>query len=132
MTFTVSLTNPSDADVAVDYATAGRHRYRRQRLRRGQWQRSPSWLGATSGTFTVHINGDTTAEPNETFTVTLTNPVGGTLGDGTATGTIANDEASISIADVTQAEGNTGNHYIRLYRHAQPDQRSPGQRHLRD
>ena len=35
-----------------------------------------------------------TPEPDETFTVTLTNPTGATLGDATATGTIRNDDGT--------------------------------------
>ena len=40
------------------------------------------------------IVGDIAVEPNETFTVTLTGPVGATLLDGTATGTITNDDGA--------------------------------------
>jgi hypothetical protein len=56
-------------------------------------------VGATSKTFTVVINGDTTVEPNETFTVTLSNPVAATIADGSAIGTISNDDAAtLSVA----------------------------------
>jgi uncharacterized Zn-binding protein involved in type VI secretion len=70
-----------------------------------------------SGTTTVQtvpvpIVGDTAVEPIETFTVTLSSPVGATLLDGTATGTITNDDAvplpTLAIGDVTIAEGNSG------------------------
>jgi len=51
--------------------------------------------GETSRTITVQIAGDTEFEPNETFSVTLSGPTGGaSLGDASATGTIANDDAS--------------------------------------
>ena len=59
--------------------------------------------GATSKTFTVTINGDTASEADETFTVNLSNPVGATIADGQAMGTITNDDAAtptLSIADV--------------------------------
>lgn len=49
--------------------------------------------GQTSGTLAVTVNGDTVAEANETFTVTLSAPVNATLGTATATGTITNDDA---------------------------------------
>ncbi|MEY2516686.1 MAG: hypothetical protein QOJ89_4044, partial [bacterium] len=65
--------------------------------------------GATSATINVTVLGDATVEPNETFTVTLSNPTGGlTLGTSSATVTITNDDAAppaISIADVTVNEG---------------------------
>ncbi|HWU53393.1 MAG TPA: Calx-beta domain-containing protein, partial [Tahibacter sp.] len=55
--------------------------------------------GQTSGTLSVTINGDTVAEANETFTVTLSAPVSATLGTATATGTITNDDA-VEIHDI--------------------------------
>ena len=44
------------------------------------------------------ILGDTTVEANETFTVNLSNPVGATLADASATGTITNDDSAPSDA----------------------------------
>lgn len=56
--------------------------------------------GALTQTITVTINGDTTIEPTETFTVNLSNlqQVTGTtqIADGSATGTIQNDDITIS------------------------------------
>ena len=46
--------------------------------------------GTTSGTITVPIADDDVNEGDETFTVTLSNASGATLGTGTATGTIRN------------------------------------------
>jgi hypothetical protein len=48
--------------------------------------------GETVQTVDVPIVGDTTLEPDETFTLTLSNPVNATLGTATATGTITNDD----------------------------------------
>ena len=65
----------------------------------------------TSQTFTVPISPDSVYEGNEDFTVTLSMPVGATLGaPSTATVTITDDDAapSFSISDVTHAEGNAG------------------------
>jgi hypothetical protein len=42
----------------------------------------------------VAIAGDTAYEADETFTLTLSNPVNATLGTATATGTITNDDAA--------------------------------------
>lgn len=50
--------------------------------------------GQTSATVTLQVAGDTVFEPSESFTVTLSAPTGGAaLGDASATGTIANDDA---------------------------------------
>ena len=51
--------------------------------------------GTTTATFTVSVNGDTKAEPNETFFVNVTNVAGGggvTVGDAQGLGTITNDD----------------------------------------
>ena len=73
---------------------------------------SLSFTGTTTSQIVnIPIVGDTTVEPNETFTVTLSNPVGATILDGSATGTITNDDVplpTLSVADATQAEGNSG------------------------
>jgi parallel beta-helix repeat protein len=49
--------------------------------------------GAVTRTMTVPVEGDTSVEPDETFTVTLSNAAGATIADGVATGTIADDDA---------------------------------------
>lgn len=91
MNFTVTLS--TSANATVEYATSN------------GTATSPSDYNATSGTLTftagqtttktisVPINGDTTLEGYETFTVTLSNATGGAvLGDATAIGTINNDD----------------------------------------
>jgi U3 small nucleolar ribonucleoprotein component len=65
--------------------------------------------GETSQTITILVAGDTVVEPDETFTVTLSNPSGATIDTATATGRIINDDsATLSINDVMRAEGNSG------------------------
>ncbi len=65
--------------------------------------------GALTATVSVPIIGDTILEPNETFVVRLSNPTQATITTTTATGTITNDDsASLSINDVSLAEGNSG------------------------
>jgi hypothetical protein len=49
--------------------------------------------GASLATITVPVAGDTSVEGDETFTVTLSNPSGATLGISTATGTILGDDS---------------------------------------
>lgn len=51
--------------------------------------------GGLSGNLPVTIYGDTTIEPDETFTVTITGATNATLGTATATGTIFNDDTAI-------------------------------------
>jgi urease beta subunit len=72
--------------------------------------------GESAKTVTVLVNGDTTVEPNESFTVDLTNVTGNaTIADAEGTATIVNDDQSvieqpsrISIDDVSLAEGDLG------------------------
>ena len=67
--------------------------------------------GETSKTVHVDIKGDVLAEANETFKINLSSPTGATIADGTATGTIIDDDRppTLSIADLSVAEGN-GDH----------------------
>jgi hypothetical protein len=108
--FTIALSSPQTAAVTVSYATAN------------GTAMAGSDYAAASGTVTfnpgetgkavyVTVYGDTAYEPNETLTLTLSNPVGNaTISRGVATGTITNDDAqpSLSINDVTVTEGDTG------------------------
>lgn len=66
--------------------------------------------GQLTGEIRIPIQGDNTAENNETFTVTLLSATDAALAttDTTATGTIVNDDAALSIADATIVEGNSG------------------------
>jgi hypothetical protein len=66
--------------------------------------------GETTKQITVLVAGDTAIEPSETFLLTV-NATG--LASVTSTGTISNDDAAfptvtLTAADVTQQEGNTG------------------------
>ncbi len=68
--------------------------------------------GESSKVISIGIAGDTTVESNETFSVTLSNPgAGAILGTASATGTIGNDDASLSIAatsaDKVEGDGGT-------------------------
>ncbi|HWB00461.1 MAG TPA: cellulose binding domain-containing protein [Pirellulales bacterium] len=91
MVFTVALSAASAQTVSVQYATAN-----------GTATAGSDYVGAsgtltfapgqTSKTISVAINGDTTIEPDENFTLTLSNAVNATLGRTSATGTITNDD----------------------------------------
>ncbi|MFM6344058.1 MAG: Calx-beta domain-containing protein, partial [Dolichospermum sp.] len=70
--------------------------------------------GETSKVITVNVQGDTTVEPNENFTVTLSNPTNGaTITTATAVGTIQNDDVNTDLpiidlsANQTVVEGIT-------------------------
>lgn len=54
--------------------------------------------GETSKTITIAVAGDTTFEESETFKVALSNPIGGEITAGSATGTITNDDDAPSYA----------------------------------
>ncbi len=109
MTFTVTLSAVSGRSVTVDYATANGSAVAGSdyTARSGTLTFAP---GSTSQTFTVPITGDLLDEPNEQFFVNLTNPTNATIGDNQAVGTINDDDGapSLSIADLTVAEGNAG------------------------
>ena len=91
--FMVSLSKASEETVTVQYATSDGS------------ARAGSDYRATTGTVTfapgvmsqmVHVDiaGDTVVEPDETFTVTLSNSSGATIARATATGTIVNDDVA--------------------------------------
>ncbi|MCG2463019.1 hypothetical protein K8352_19880, partial [Flavobacteriaceae bacterium F89] len=78
---------------------------------------SLDFTGTVAGqtrTITVPIVDDNIVEGNETFTLQLGTPTNGvTLGKGSATGTITdNDTASLSIADATVAEDVAGGNMV--------------------
>ena len=70
--------------------------------------------GALTGNLPVTINGDTTVEPNETFTVTISSVTNAVLGVATATGTILNDDGvvagvpEVNVGNASIVEGNMG------------------------
>jgi len=108
-TFTVTLTATSAQTVTVDFATADG-----TATAPADYQSNNGTLtfapGDTTKTITVLVNGDTLDEANETFFVNLTNPANASIVDAQGLGTITdNDPApSISINDVSMAEGDSG------------------------
>jgi hypothetical protein len=110
LTFNVSLSHPSADTVTVEYTTND-----------GTATAADSDYVAASGTLTfdpgqtaktvdVTVNGDTTHEADETFTVDLSNPGNAGIADGSGLGTITNDDhvPDISIDDQSITEGNAG------------------------
>ncbi|MDH6062859.1 glycosyl hydrolase family 18 protein, partial [Umezakia ovalisporum] len=58
--------------------------------------------GVTSQVITVNVSGDTVVEPEETFSVSLSNPSNATITTATATGTIRNDDTPLVQGDRQQ------------------------------
>ncbi|ASK98531.1 autotransporter outer membrane beta-barrel domain-containing protein [Xanthomonas citri pv. vignicola] len=110
-TFTVSLSAPAGAGgVSFDIATADGTATAGVDYVASSLTGQTIPAGSSSATFTVLVNGDTLAEPNETFFVNVSNVTGATVSDGQGLGTIVNDDAqpALSIDDVSVNEGNSG------------------------
>lgn len=67
--------------------------------------------GQTTGTIPITILNDAIREQNESFSVRLSNPTGATITTNTVTATIVDDDPipTVSISNVSQPEGNSGN-----------------------
>jgi Ca2+-binding RTX toxin-like protein len=111
-TFTVSLSNPSDQPITVDYATQNGT----AKIADGDYLNQSGKLtfapGQTSQTIAITVNGDTKREANESFNLVLSNPTNATIEKATGIGTILNDDGipvvSIAPGTVTKPEGNSG------------------------
>jgi aryl-phospho-beta-D-glucosidase BglC (GH1 family) len=109
LVFTVTLSAPSTEAVTIPWSTrdgtalAGSD----YRAASGSVTFAP---GETRKTIAVTLLGDALVEGDESFDLVLGTPSGATLADGTARGTILNDDVlpSLSIADAQLAEGNAG------------------------
>jgi hypothetical protein len=102
--FTVTKTGTTALSASVNYATAD-----------GTATDADNDYEPTSGTLTfaaadttkqvsVTVNGDTTPEVDETFTVVLSSPTNATISQGTGTGTISNDDESVSAGQLIISE----------------------------
>jgi hypothetical protein len=91
-TFTVSMAGSSSQAVTVNYATSN-----------GTATAPSDYTALPQGTLTfepgenvmqvtVLVNGDFAIEPNETFSLDLSSPIGATIGAGQGLGTIVNDD----------------------------------------
>jgi uncharacterized repeat protein (TIGR01451 family) len=110
-TFTVSLSAPPQGvDVMFDIATQDNTATTADNDYVARSLTSQLLLpGQQTYSFDVVVNGDAAFEPNENFFVKVTNVTGATVTDGQAVGTIENDDVpSLSINDVTLAEGDSG------------------------
>ena len=108
--FTVTLDRAATATVTIDYATAN------GTASAGSDYTSTSGTltfaaGTTTRTITVPIADDAVNESDETFTVTLSNPSGATLGTSSASATITNryvTPLTASFANVPNEHGGPG------------------------
>ncbi|WP_120010629.1 Calx-beta domain-containing protein [Teichococcus vastitatis] len=108
MAFTVTLSAPAAGPTLVQYFSSLSPNVQ-------DWTSSAGTLdfaaGETTKTVTVQTKQDTLVEDDETVVMTLISPVGMTLGDATANGTIIDDDnetpvgRTISVNDVTVNEG---------------------------
>ncbi len=110
-TLTVTLSAASNAPVTVRFATAnGTATAGSDYVARSGTLTFPA--GITTQPIVITINGDTVVEPNEIFTVNLSNATGATIAIAQGIGTIVNDDQAplptLSINNVNIAEGNTG------------------------
>ena len=112
--FPVRLSAPSTLPVSVTYATSDGTA---QSAAPADYAKADNKVltiaaGKTGGSIKITVDGDRRIEPDENFTVTLSNPVNGVLGRTTGTGTILNDDPAatpkVSIGDVTVVEGDIG------------------------
>ena len=114
MTFDVELTNPSNVDVTVDYATVdgtavghpsvfGSHDY----LTRSGTLNFPAETNPTLQ-ISVPVKGDSVFEGNEQFEVVLSNQFNANLRRDRATGTIDDNETKPRLAIESSASANEG------------------------
>ena len=93
--FTVSLSEASDEQVTVDYATSDGTAESGTDFTAGSGTLTFS-ANDTSETVRVETADDSADEEDETFTLTLSNPAGATLDDAQATGTIEDDDEALA------------------------------------
>ena len=96
--FEVSLSHPSSEQVTVEFRTSSGTARSGTDFRALLWTVTFPAHSLDPQSVLVSLRNDRTPEPDETFTVTLRNPVGATLGDATATGTIRNDDSVATLA----------------------------------
>jgi len=103
--FTVTLSTASGQTVTVGYRTF--------RFTQGSDYTDTSGAltfapGETSKSFNVSVIGDTTPEPHESFDILLEIMSNASFLDSVGTGTILNDDAALSINDLSVGEGDLG------------------------
>ena len=114
MVFDVTVSFSSATTMSVDFATANGNA-----ASGSDYNPAGGTLifapGETSKQIVVQVIGDTTVEPDERFSVNLSNSIGATRADAVGLGTITDDDSggpapnpSLVIANATVTEGNSG------------------------
>ncbi|HEX5591393.1 MAG TPA: Calx-beta domain-containing protein [Candidatus Limnocylindrales bacterium] len=109
VTLTLTISNPSSTPVSVAWATSDG-----TAVAGSDYVAASGTVtfaaGATSAMITLSILGDTAFEATEAFGVTLSSPQGLTIGTGSATVTITNDDAqpTVSLAATDASAGEAG------------------------
>jgi Calx-beta domain/Domain of unknown function (DUF4114)/RTX calcium-binding nonapeptide repeat (4 copies) len=100
--FNLTLSNASTETVTVKYATADvtATAVSDYTAATGTVTFNP---GETNKAINISVKGDTTLEKDETFTVNLTDPVGGTISQTIATGTIVDDDRPVIALTASDA-----------------------------
>jgi uncharacterized delta-60 repeat protein len=115
MTFTVSVALPGQqapGDVTVHYST-GNGTATAPADYAARSGTLTFAVGETTKTITIPVKGDLIDEPAESFYVHLSSPSGGVIANGTAEGTINDNDPTpaLSVSDTTVTEGNSGTTY---------------------
>ncbi len=111
LSFPITLTGATGVTVSAHYATADGTALVSNNDYLATSGTVTFIAGQTSRTVVVQIVGDTTYEPDETFTLQLSAPVNASLKTPSATGTLINDDLvsrSVVVLDASVAEGASG------------------------
>jgi chitinase len=106
-TFTVTVSPAASQQVTVNFGTTNGTAIAGSDYQ-GQHGTLTFAPGQTTQTISIVVQGDRTAEWNETFRVTLIHATGAILADAEGVGTIVDDEPRFSINNVIQKEGHSG------------------------
>ncbi|MCD0278310.1 putative Ig domain-containing protein [Xanthomonas melonis] len=109
-TFAVSLSAASGQTVTVNYATADGSASAGSDYVAGSGTLTFA-PGVTAQNVTVTVNGDTTVEPDETFSLGLSGASGATIARATGTATILNDDAVVTVAPASLPAATAGTAY---------------------
>jgi hypothetical protein len=94
--FTIRLSGPAPGPVSVQWATVEGTALAGSDFVAGSGTVAFA-AGTTSRTVAVAVKGDTLVEPNETFQIKLSSPVGATLDDALGTATITSDDGGGTV-----------------------------------
>jgi hypothetical protein len=108
-TFTVTLSAASGKAVTFDWATSAGSATAGTDYVAASGSKTVA-AGLTTTTVDIAVNGDALDELDETLGIVLSNPGNAGIADGAGLGTITDDDAAptVSVNDVTVAEGNVG------------------------